>query len=61
MMVEGEGKELSAVPGAMANSSPKHTTHICYKRSEGEMDCSCPCQHVLTERSEERLCVGLCK
>lgn len=55
MMVEGEGKELSAVPGAMATSSPKHATYICYKKSEGEMDCSDPLQHRLSERSEERL------
>uniref|UniRef100_A0A669P8A1 Uncharacterized protein n=1 Tax=Phasianus colchicus TaxID=9054 RepID=A0A669P8A1_PHACC len=34
--------------------------YTCHKRSEGEMDCSDSLQHTLSERSEERLWVGLC-
>ena len=60
-MVEYEGKELSAVPGTMASSSPDNTACICCKRSERETDSADPLQHMFSEISEEKLCVGLCK
>lgn len=60
-MVEYKGKELSAVPGAMAASFPNNTACICCKRSEGETNSTDPLQHIFSEISEEKLCVGLCK
>ena len=60
-MVEYEGKELSAVPGVMAARFPNNTACICSKRREGEADGTDPLQHIFSEISEEKLCVGLCK